>query len=142
VIISTALISTFFAALAIDITIHMKSPLGEGMSSGLRLLLDRNPSHSADLLANPFVPTTNTQAIIVISFGIEPVLVFLQHRLFPQPFDYSLRPKRKSLDFNEKYPVNTNDLFRPDVGVGKLQISLPLQNPVAWMVSESRFSLG
>jgi hypothetical protein len=46
-ILATSLISTFFLGLAVDLLVNIKAPPQQGMSRGLRLLMDRNPAHLA-----------------------------------------------------------------------------------------------
>lgn len=46
-ILATSLISTFLLGLAVDLILNIKAPPQQGMSRGLRLLMDRNSAHLA-----------------------------------------------------------------------------------------------
>ncbi|KIJ51354.1 hypothetical protein M422DRAFT_26773 [Sphaerobolus stellatus SS14] len=138
-IISTALISTFFGALGLDLAIHINSPPGEGQSRGLPLLLDRNPAHRTDLLVNAYNPTVATQVIIGLSIAIVPILGYLQHRLYPGDFEYALRRKRETILDDGGMDFNDGDLFQAEMGVRRVRV--PQGGIPSWVLFQSRFSL-
>lgn len=131
VIACTGLVATFLVALGLDVALNFKSAPGRGMSDGLRLLLDRNSSHAADLFQHKYVPTITTQAIIGGSLGLVPLIGFIQHRFFPGPFHFHLRPTRDSLSGDSD--ILGESAFKPNMGVGASRFSRAIL---------SRFSLG
>ncbi|KAF8526010.1 hypothetical protein BU17DRAFT_40923 [Hysterangium stoloniferum] len=115
VIISTSLLATFFLALSVDLIIHSKSTPQQGMARGLRLLLDRNPSHIAEILGTAYTPTLATQVTLGTSIALTPLFVYLQHRLFPSPFHYALHPiKINSVIGGDPDDPDAGIDFRPD----------------------------
>ncbi|KAK7057705.1 SET domain-containing protein [Favolaschia claudopus] len=77
-----ASIGTFLTALGVDLIMSKQ----QGMSAGLRFLFDRNDSHVAFLLANPYTAPIRSRILIIASLALIPILAIAQHRFFPQPF--------------------------------------------------------
>jgi len=73
---------TFLASLGIDLMLNRQS----GLSFGLRSLFDNNDNHIAYFLESKYDPTLSTRIVIIISLGLTPILAFVQHRLFKEPF--------------------------------------------------------
>ncbi|TFK45051.1 hypothetical protein BDQ12DRAFT_674032 [Crucibulum laeve] len=84
-------VGTFFTFLGIDLILNKQA----GMSRGLRFLFDRNSSHIVDIVSKGYVPPISTQILLGVSLVLTPLLTYLQHRLFPQPF--SRNPERDDI---------------------------------------------
>jgi len=76
-----ASIGSFLVGLGIDLVVNQQN----GLSRGLRYLMDRNASHVMALLSGYHPPAT-TVALIVVSLAVIPLFAYAQHRLFPVPF--------------------------------------------------------
>ena len=85
-ILATSLISTFLLGLGVDLILNIKAPPQQGMSRGLRLLMDRNGAHLAvrgcvtlsdsilnsqqDIVGTQYEPALKTQVILGASLGL------------------------------------------------------------------------
>ncbi|KAG6816596.1 hypothetical protein H0H87_004822 [Tephrocybe sp. NHM501043] len=101
----SASVGTFLVALGVDVIINRQS----GMSRGLRFLFDRNASHALDIIVGGYHPTLSTQIVIAVSMGLTPILAFVQHRAFKQPFSRKPRPESEMTplpDFFEDKDAN------------------------------------
>ncbi|KAH8827865.1 hypothetical protein DL96DRAFT_1527687 [Flagelloscypha sp. PMI_526] len=98
---------TFLLAIALDLVISKQ----EGVSRGLRFLIDRNPSHFVDIFKNGYHPTLTTRIIIWASLGLIPALAFAQHKIFKQPFDRTPEVDDSELQIN--YPDEKEPAPRP-----------------------------
>ncbi|KAI0067587.1 hypothetical protein BV25DRAFT_835860 [Artomyces pyxidatus] len=83
ILVGCASTGTFLLGLGVDLIVNKQS----GMSRGLRVLFDRNSSHLADILTKGYHPPASSQIIIGVSLGLIPMLAYMQHLFFPQPFN-------------------------------------------------------
>ncbi|KAG8812947.1 hypothetical protein FRC18_002735 [Serendipita sp. 400] len=83
VIVSSSTCGSFLIGLAVDLTLNKQS----GMSLGLRFLLDRNQIHARETSRAGYKPPVSTLIILGVAIGLIPLLSFIQHRLFKQPFN-------------------------------------------------------
>ncbi|KAF7297891.1 SET domain-containing protein [Mycena chlorophos] len=106
-----ASIGTFLVGLGVDLVLERQS----GMSLGLRFLFDRNDSHAAFFVANPYTAPLRTRIVLIASLALTPALAFMQHRLFKDPF--TRRPVESDdalrIDFptNDSYPEKKRATF-------------------------------
>ncbi|KAJ6593295.1 hypothetical protein B0H19DRAFT_919594 [Mycena capillaripes] len=77
-----ASIGTFLIALGVDLIMSKQ----DGMSAGLRFLLDRNGSHIVFLLTHQYTAPIRTRILLIASLALTPILAVVQHRVFPAPF--------------------------------------------------------
>ncbi|CAE6443851.1 unnamed protein product [Rhizoctonia solani] len=87
-IFSTSFISSFLAALAVDLLVNGQ----DGMSRGLRSLFDMNNNHLADLVGGGYHPPLSSQITVASSLGLALILCIIQHFAFPGPFQ---RPRSR-----------------------------------------------
>jgi len=148
ILFATSLLSTFLLGLSIDLVLNINAPQGQGISRGLRFLMDRNSAHLADIVGTKYSPTLKTQIILGVSLALVPVLAYAQHRLFPGPFTYNLRhtPEDRVWSLYEEAPGPDFSAGRPlnMAGTGKASTSLaklPISGPMFGAVGHgSRFS--
>nr|GAT49083.1 predicted protein [Mycena chlorophos] len=98
-----ASIGTFLVGLGVDLVLERQS----GMSLGLRFLFDRNDSHAAFFVANPYTAPIRTRIILIASLALTPALAFMQHRLFKDPF--TRRPVESDDALRIDFPTNDSD---------------------------------
>jgi len=104
ILLCSAAAGTFLIGVGFDLIINKQ----DGLSRGLRFLFDRNTSHLADMLSNPYRPPISSQAIVAASLGASPFLAYLQHRFFPQPFNRN-RPESFILKDDDIPSVEKSD---------------------------------
>ncbi|KAJ7125289.1 hypothetical protein C8R44DRAFT_782789 [Mycena epipterygia] len=98
-----ASIGTFLTALGVDLIMARQ----DGMSAGLRFLFDRNGSHIAFLLTNPYTAPLRTRILLIASLGLTPIMALVQHRLFPAPF--TRRPVESDDELAIDFPVDLEE---------------------------------
>ncbi|KAH9935231.1 uncharacterized protein BXZ73DRAFT_45633 [Epithele typhae] len=91
VTINTAAIGSFLIALGVDLIIQKQ----DGLSFGLRFLLDRNDSHFLSIVFRGYNPSLRTQIVIGASLGATFILALLQYLIFKASF-YPLRTQTDS----------------------------------------------
>jgi len=98
-LVACASAGTFLTFLGVDLLLNKQI----GMSSGLRLLFDRNEAHVAAFVSNPYTAPFSTKMIITASLGLIPFLAYGQHRIFPQPF--TRKPEQSDDELGINFPT-------------------------------------
>ncbi|KIM31310.1 hypothetical protein M408DRAFT_327562 [Serendipita vermifera MAFF 305830] len=83
VIVTSSACGSFFIGLAVDLILNKQN----GISQGIRYLLDRNGVHIVATLRDGYNPSLSTWIIVGVSIGLIPIFSFIQHKAFKQPFD-------------------------------------------------------
>ncbi|KAJ7188895.1 hypothetical protein C8R46DRAFT_1056101 [Mycena filopes] len=94
-----ASIGTFLTALGLDLILAKQ----DGMSAGLRFLFDRNDNHVAFLLTNEYAAPIRTRILIIASLALTPILAYVQHRVFRDPF--TRRPAESDSELAIDFPT-------------------------------------
>ncbi|KAJ7029986.1 hypothetical protein C8F04DRAFT_1006251 [Mycena alexandri] len=94
-----ASIGTFLTALGLDLIMAKQA----GMSAGLRFLFDRNDNHAAFLLTNEYAAPIRTRILIIASLALTPILAYIQHRIFRDPF--TRRPAESDDELAINFPT-------------------------------------
>ncbi|KIM82473.1 hypothetical protein PILCRDRAFT_820332 [Piloderma croceum F 1598] len=102
IILSTSSTGTFFIGLGVDLAVNQQ----KGMSRGLRFLFDQNTSHIADMLSNSYTPPLSTKITLGASLALIPLLAFIQHKIFRDPFERN-PPDDEEIDFDPSSFRNT-----------------------------------
>jgi len=121
---------TFFLSLGIDLAVNRQN----GVSRGLRHLLDGNGTHVLALRDIPYEPPISTQILLSLSIFLALALAYVQFRFFSYYVEEPSRVRPLTQYFASIYPTEFTQKLDTDT------LRLPLQRPPA-TYSNSRFSL-